>query len=116
LQINCFKLIDNADWPVAKPLITQINSTGIHGVTIKGFEINGNHDNNLDKKKGYGFYNMIRFRNSKNIQVHDMYMHDGHGEGMKIDSSYNIQFYNNTIYKSTAKCTGLFFIIISFSL
>ncbi len=94
------KLIDNADWPVFKPLITQINSTGIHGVTIKGFEIDGNHDNNLDKKRGYGYYNMIHFRNSGDIQVHDMYMHDGHGEGMKVDRSDNIKFYNNSIYKT----------------
>jgi hypothetical protein len=94
------KLKDKADWPVAKPLITQINKTGACGITIKGFEIDGNHDNNLDKPKGYGFYNMIHFRNSTEIQVHDMYMHDGHGEGLKVDNSYNIQFYNNTIYKT----------------
>ncbi len=94
------KLIDNADWPVFKPLITQINSTGIHNVTIKGFEIDGNHDNNQDKKKGYGYYNMIHFRNSTDIQVHDMYLHDGHGEGLKVDNGYNTQFYNNRIYKT----------------
>ena len=40
------KLEDNADWPSSKPLITQMDSAGIHGVTIKGFEINGNHDKN----------------------------------------------------------------------
>ena len=48
------KLIDNADWPSNKPLIAQIDSTGIHGVTIKGFEINGNHNNNEDKNEGRG--------------------------------------------------------------
>lgn len=94
------KLIDRADWPVGKPIITQINSTGIHGVTIKGFEIDGNHDNNLDKPKGYAYYDMIHFRNARDIQVHDMYMHDGHGEAWKADNSSNIQFYNNTIYKT----------------
>jgi hypothetical protein len=93
------KLKDKADWPVGKPLIMQMNGTEIHRVTIKGFEINGNHDNNTDKPKGYGYYNMIHFRNATDIQVHDMYMHDGHGEGMKVDNSYNIQYYNNTIYK-----------------
>jgi len=94
------KLIDNASWPVDKPLITQMDSNEIHGVTIKGFEINGNHDNNLDKENGYGFYNMIHFCNSTDIQVHDMYMHDGHGEGLKVERSYDVQFYNNTIYKT----------------
>ena len=94
------KLIDNADWPVFKPLITQMDITGIHGVTIKGFEINGNHDNNLDKKKGFGYYDMTHFHNAKDIQVHDMYMHDGHGEGLVVKIGSNIQFYNNTVYKT----------------
>jgi hypothetical protein len=93
------KLEDNADWPVGKPLITQINSAGTHNITIKGFEINGNHDNNEDKDNGYGYYNIIHFLNSSNIQVHEMYMHDGHGDGLKIERSSNVQFYNNTIYK-----------------
>lgn len=94
------KLIDNAGWAVDKPLITQMDSNNINGVTIKGFEIDGNHDNNLDKTNGYGFYNMIQFCNSTDIQVHDMYMHDGHGEGLKIDNSSKVQFYNNSVYKT----------------
>jgi hypothetical protein len=63
------KLKDKADWQAFKPLFTQMNSTaingitikgfenrtGIHGVTIRGFEIYGNHDNNLDRKKGYAY-------------------------------------------------------------
>ena len=42
---------------------------------------------------------MINFLDSKNIQVHDMYMHDGHGDGLRAERSSNIQFHNNTIYK-----------------
>jgi hypothetical protein len=94
------KLVDNANWPAFKPLITQMDKTGIQGVTIKGFEIFGNHDNNLDKPKGYGYYNMIHFRNASDIQFHDMYVHDGHGEMVKVDNSSNIQFYNNLVYKT----------------
>ena len=75
------KLKDEADWPRDKPLITQMDSAGNHNITIKGFEINGNHDNNEDKKRGEGYYNLIHFFNSSNIQVHDMYMHDGHEMG-----------------------------------
>ena len=93
------KLEDNADWPSNKPLIAQIDSTGIHGVTIKGFEINGNHNNNEDKMRGEGYYNMIHFLNSEDIQVHKMYMHDGHGDGLKVEKGSNIQFYNNKVYK-----------------
>lgn len=93
------KLEDNADWPVGKPLITQMNSKGIQGVAVKGFEIDGNHDNNEDKKKGLGYYNMIHFLDARNIQIHDMYLHDGHGEGLKTERSSNVQFYNNSVYK-----------------
>lgn len=93
------KLKDKADWPSAKPLITQVNGTGFHGVTIRGFEIDGNHDNNADKKNGEGYYNMIYFYWAKNIQVHDMYMHDGNGDGLRVEGVSNIQFYDNRVYK-----------------
>ncbi|HET8689118.1 MAG TPA: right-handed parallel beta-helix repeat-containing protein, partial [Methanosarcina sp.] len=93
------KLEDDADWPTGKPLITQTDSAGNHKITIKGFEINGNYDRNKDKKRGEGYYNMINFLDSKNIQVYDMYMHDGHGDGLRVERGSNIQFYNNTIHK-----------------
>ncbi|AKB12092.1 Disaggregatase related [Methanosarcina thermophila] len=93
------KLEDNADWTVGKPMITQMDRSGVNRVTIKGFEIDGNHDNNLDKKRGQGYYNMIHFYDSKNIDVHGMYMHDGHGDGLKVERSSNIIFYNNKVYK-----------------
>jgi hypothetical protein len=93
------KLEDKAEWPSGKPLITQMDSAGNHDISIRGFEIYGNHDNNKDKRKGEGYYNLIHFLNSKNIQVHDMYMHDGHGDGLRVESSSYIQFYNNKVYK-----------------
>jgi hypothetical protein len=93
------KLEDNADWPVGKPMITQMDSAGIQRVTIKGFQIDGNHDRNEDKKRGQGYYNMIHFLDSKDIDVHGMYMHDGHGDGLKVERSSNIIFYNNKLYK-----------------
>jgi len=93
------KLEDKAGWPVEKPLITQIDSSGNQNITITGFEINGNHDGNKEKGRGKGYYNLIHFLNCKNIQVHDMYMHDSHGDGLKVVTGSNIQFYNNTIYK-----------------
>jgi len=93
------KLEDKAGWPRNKPLITQTDSSGNQNITIKGFEINGNHDKNKEKKRGEGYYNQIYFSNSSNIQVHSMYMHDGHGDGLKIERSSNIQFYDNRVYK-----------------
>ncbi|NLN42731.1 MAG: hypothetical protein GX152_00535 [Methanosarcina sp.] len=38
------KLTDQAGWPKEKPMITQMDSSGNHDITIKGFEIDGNRE------------------------------------------------------------------------
>ncbi len=93
------KLKDKAGWPEEKPIITQMNSAGNHNIIIRGFEIDGNHDKNDEKSRGKGYYNLIHFLNCENIQVHDMYMHDSHGDGLKVVKCPGIQFYNNRVYK-----------------
>ncbi|MDQ1274772.1 MAG: hypothetical protein QG610_344 [Euryarchaeota archaeon] len=93
------KLEDKAGWPLEKPLITQIDNSEGQNITVRGFEIDGNHDGNKEKSRGKGYYNLIHFLNCENIKVYDMYMHDSHGDGLKVVKSSNIQFYNNTIYK-----------------
>ncbi|MGB9941437.1 disaggregatase related repeat-containing protein, partial [Methanosarcina sp.] len=93
------KLANNAGWPTMKPLIKQMSSSGNNNIVIRGFEVNVNHDSNTELKKGLGYYNVIYFLYCKNVTICDMYMHDGHGDGMRIKSSEDIQFYNNTIYK-----------------
>ncbi|MGD9776684.1 MAG: right-handed parallel beta-helix repeat-containing protein [Methanosarcina sp.] len=95
------KLIDRAGW-TNKPMIPLIGKYGdskITNVTISGFEIDGNHDGNTGHSKGQGYYNMIYFNNATNITVCNMYMHDGHGDGLRINYGENIQFYNNNIYQ-----------------
>jgi hypothetical protein len=93
------KLKDNADWPHEKPLITQKSCSGNQNIIISGFEIDGNYYRNSEKKRGDGYYNLIRFSSCENIQVYDMYMHDSHGDGLRIKDSENIQFHDNRIYK-----------------
>ncbi|WP_410508075.1 disaggregatase related repeat-containing protein [Methanosarcina hadiensis] len=93
------KLEDKADWPLEKPLITQIDGSKSQNITVRGFEIDGNHDENRDKGRGKGYYNLIHFLNCEDIKVYNMYMHDSHGDGLKVVKSSNIQFYNNTVYK-----------------
>ena len=93
------KLEDKADWPVEKPIMTQMDNSGNQDITIRGFEIDGNHDGNAEKNRGAGYYNLIYFTDSENIQVHDLYMHDSHGDGVKVTSCSNIQFYNNKVYR-----------------
>jgi uncharacterized membrane protein len=93
------KLEDKAGWSEEKPIITQMDGAGNHNITIKGFEIDGNHDKNNEKSRGQGYYNLIHFLNCENVQVHDMYMHDSHGDGLKVVKCSGIQFYDNRIYK-----------------
>ena len=93
------KLEDKANWPTEKPIMTQMDSSGNQDITIRGFEIDGNHDGNAEKNRGAGYYNLIYFTDSENIQVHDLYMHDSHGDGLKVTSCSNIQFYNNKVYR-----------------
>ncbi|AKB37176.1 hypothetical protein MSSAC_2586 [Methanosarcina siciliae C2J] len=93
------KLKDNAYWPHQSPLITQMNSSGNQNITITGFEIDGNYEGNTEKMRGDGYYNLIYFINCDNIHVCNMYMHDSHGDGLKIKDSKNIKFHDNRIYK-----------------
>lgn len=93
------KLEDKAGWPEEKPLITQMDSNGNNGIIIRGFEIDGNHDNNIEKRRGKGYHNLINFLDCQNIKIHDMYLHDSHGDGLKVVKCSDIQFYNNRVYK-----------------
>lgn len=93
------KLKDKANWPEEKPIITQMDSLGNHDIIIRGFEIDGNYDKNDEKSRGKEYYILIHFLNCENIKVHDMYMHDSHGDGLKVVKCSDIQFYNNLVYK-----------------
>ncbi len=93
------KLANNAGWATMKPLIQQMSSAGNNNITVRGFEVNVNHDGNSGISKGKGYYNIIYFIRCNNVKVYNMYMHDGHGDGLRIRNSQNIQFYNNRISK-----------------
>jgi hypothetical protein len=93
------KLVGNAGWATMQPLIRQMSTLGNNNIVIRGFEVDGNCNNNQDKKTGLGYYNIIHFTRCKNIKVYDMYMHDGLGDGLRVKFGENIKFYNNKIYK-----------------
>jgi hypothetical protein len=82
-----------------KPLIQQISGSGNDNITVRGFEVNGNYAGNSEITLGKGYYNVIYFTHSNNIKVYNMYMHDGTGDGLRINTGQNVQFYSNTIYK-----------------
>ncbi|MFY9200896.1 MAG: right-handed parallel beta-helix repeat-containing protein [Methanosarcina flavescens] len=93
------KLANNAGWKSMKPLIKQMNSAGNSNIVVRGFEVDVNHDGNLKVAKGKGYYNVMYFTHCNNIKVYNMYMHDGHGDGVRIKYGKNIQLYNNKISK-----------------
>ncbi len=93
------KLADHAGWPTMKPLIQQMSNSGNDNITVRGFEVNVNYAGNSEVILGKGYYNVIYFTHSSNVKVYDMYMHDGMGDGLRINQGKNVQFYNNTIYK-----------------
>ena len=93
------KLANNASWDSLKPLIRQKNDSGNSNITVRGFEVNGNYAGNSNITLGTGYYNVMYFTYSSNIKVYNMYMHDGTGDGLRVNKGKNIQFYNNTIYK-----------------
>jgi PKD repeat protein len=104
------KLADSAGWEDWKPLIEQIHSLPLnstiddnltvnHNITVRGFEINGNYAGNSEIKLGQGYYNLIVFSHCNNVTVHNMYMHDGMGDGLTVNHCKNVKFYSNSVYK-----------------
>lgn len=93
------KLADHADWVTMKPMIQQMNESGNENIVVRYLEIDGNHDRNTEVARGDGYYNMIYFIHCNNVKVHNMFMHDGHGDGLRLKFGENAEFYNNKIYK-----------------
>ncbi|AKB18624.1 hypothetical protein MSWHS_1761 [Methanosarcina sp. WWM596] len=76
-----------------------MSSSGNNNITIRGFEVDGKHDKNTDVARGKNYYNVIYFIHCNDVKVYDMYIHDEHGDGLRIKYGENVQFYNNTVYK-----------------
>jgi hypothetical protein len=91
------RLKNNAGWSDALvPIINQAE-TNISNVYIYGFEIDGNASNQSGKSRGDGWYPCLYFTNASNIEMHDMYLHNGLADGMRISLGSNIKYYNNTV-------------------
>ena len=93
------KLANHTGWPTMKPLIQQMSDSGNSNITVRGFEVNVNYEGNSEITLGRGFYNIMYFTYCNNVSVYDMYMHEGAGDGLRINKGKNVRFYNNTIYK-----------------
>ncbi len=90
-------IVDNNKWASLKPMIAQ-KKAGIGTIIIQGFEIDGNYEGNTHKPRGKSFHNFM-FLYYANIEVRNMYLHDSHGDGLKVKESPNVKFHDNRIYK-----------------
>jgi len=52
-----------------------------------------------DRLLGRGYYDMVHWTGGENLSVHDMYMHDSAGDGLRIDNARMGKFYDNLVYK-----------------
>lgn len=98
------RLKNNAGWaniyttqdPGTEPLIKQ-RVNPIRNVEVHNFEIDANKDNQPGYVHGKLNYIIMFFTNATNISMHDMYIHDGQSDGMRMSNSNNLYFFNNRV-------------------
>lgn len=84
---------------IMTPLIWGAGSSsnkysGVTNAVFRDFEIDVNFDNNSEVSFGRGYFNCIQLYNSKNVKIYNMYMHDGHGDGVRYVNGSNLEVYN----------------------
>ena len=90
------KLVASAGWSSEVPMIANIGTDG--DITITGFTIDGNSANQA-VSLGAGYYNMMLFDGGDNIEVSDMRLEWGCGDGLQVRKASNVEFTNNDVYK-----------------
>ncbi len=98
------KLAGNVGWPAHKAMFANKASLAIGpadtDIEIWGFEINGNRDENSQGiKSGAYYHNLFSVKYCKNMSIHDMYLHNNHNDGITFNTSDNLKFYNNNVYR-----------------
>lgn len=101
------RLPDNLDWQPSQAMIKALNPAGEDNITIRGFEIDGNHDNNTHRPRGGPWHYMVLLDECTNVTINDMYMHDNNTDAVRIlylkkpDTTVaNIKFFNNRVERS----------------
>lgn len=95
------KLVGNAGWPKNKALI---EGNSVSNVRITGLEIDGSGPSNQTSNGastvcGKYFYTMIRFTNSKSVEVDHLYLHDNWNDILKFSNSEHVTFHDNKVRK-----------------
>lgn len=100
------RLVDHADWPTYKPMVTM-KAKGARNITVCGFEIDGNDENNMDmdarenkvRYGGHNWYNLLEFNTVTNLSVHHMYLHNNLNDACLAKRVTNLSYHHNTIDK-----------------
>jgi len=103
------KLADNAGWADWVPLI---KGEGIQNIEIRNIEFFGNdekqdatptwtgpHGTSSPSRRGQGYFNFIHVIDCDSIKVYRCSFHDNLGDGFRVKTSTNIEFYENTAYR-----------------
>jgi len=93
------KLADRVSWTSEQAMISNkgYTSFGDKNIEIYGFELDGNREGNTQMTSGKGYHQLFYFKYANNVSIHDMYLHNNHGDGLKFNTGDNVKFYNNTI-------------------
>lgn len=91
------KLANNVGWNAWTPMIKQLAGSQSN-ITVRGFSVNVNQVGNDAIPAGKGYHNVIQLEFCDNINVNNMIMYDGAGDGLRATNCSNVSFYNNRIY------------------
>jgi hypothetical protein len=92
---------NEAGWVRGKGLIENYDDHA-DNITIRGFEIDGNRDNQSEVH-GLDYYTALDLEYIENVTVNNMYIHDNLGDGISYRAYYggdkNLIIHNNTFYR-----------------
>ena len=93
------KLVDNAGWSANKGIIQPLDGAA-NEITIQGFEIDGN-DENQPVSNGASYYTIMLLDGCTDVTVRNMYIHNSNNDGIRVlniqytEDSGNINIYDN---------------------
>lgn len=110
------KLIDHANWNQKfKPLIAQKGyqpasilgepNTHTGNITIRGFEIDGNRENQ-NEPSGKSYYTLIQLQNCYNVEINDMYLHNNLNDAVRLINDTVGEAVNSTFHDNRIQASG----------
>jgi Disaggregatase related/Pectate lyase superfamily protein len=96
----CITIKNGNTWGRDTPLIQQKSPSQSNPskIIIRDFEIDGNYAGNSNKPRGNSYHTLMWLYYS-DVEVCNMYLHDSHNDGLKIQYSNNVHFHDNRVYK-----------------